>query len=196
MSRARKPYPPLLVGVVASVALACAARTPDRPAASPPTTLPQGRDTPGSVLDPSPGAPVCSGYAIDGVSLGMPLAEAASAQKLEDATSADRALGTEAETMVVFRASREGRTDRVRVSISSADPDRKVAGLRALIIVSKRDSWPASLFALVGNPRRVRLDEWYWWNGDCRAAMSLRRIESLGRPSPDNSYILEIKPYP
>ena len=100
------------------------------------------------------------------------------------------------DTTYILRARRPGRTDEVRIGLEGEGPQAKVVSLRATIVVSHKDTWPKSLFTLLGSPREAAYDRWAWWNAQCGAAMLLSRIESLGGSGKTQPYILEIKPYP
>jgi len=173
--------------------------TPRRAVSADPPSAPApeaAQVEPGDVVDPLPGAPPCTGYTVDGVSLGMPLSELLKMPGVAKAVTPEAALPDFEDSTYILSARRTGRRDSVRIGITGRGDDSKVAALRATIVVASRDPWPASLFALLGSPREAKLNEWYWWNGSCRAAMSLAKVDALGRESESQPYITEIRPFP
>ena len=160
------------------------------------TTPEVAREAPGNVVDPLPGVSPCTGYTVDGISLGMPLSEVLKMPGIAPASTLEAALPDFEDSTYILDARRPGRRDSVRIGLTGRGEESKVAALRATIVVTNRDPWPASLFALLGSPREAKLNEWYWWDGSCRAAMSLAKIDALGRESESQPYIVEIRPFP
>lgn len=146
--------------------------------------------------DPEPGAPVCTGYGIDGVSIGMTRSRVESVTPLiEVPKSSSLLLGLEDNTFL-FKAVRLGRFDTIQVGFTSGDgTEPRVVALRASIFVSKTDAWPSSLFAFLGSPQRARVGEWIWWSGPCRSTLRLTRLSPLGKGEAQ-PYILQVQLLP
>jgi hypothetical protein len=150
----------------------------------------------GQVFDSAPTDEACSGYSLDGVRVGTPISEAGAVQMLRPLPPEEHPATDAGERFYAFHASRPGRRDYVRVGADGEGGGAKVTSVRGTILTAPKDPWPMSLFALIGNPRRVKVDEWYWWSAPCGAALSLKRIPPLGPAGEELSYIIEIRPFP
>lgn len=147
----------------------------------------------GVATDPAPGEPPCSGYAIDGISLGMSASELARLAGVRRTPPATGESSTEI-WLYALEARRPGRMDDVRVALSGEGTDAKVVHIKATIVVANGDPWPFSIFQVAGDPRRARVTEWIWWDGTCGATMRLTKIDALRGPADRAPYLLEIKP--
>jgi hypothetical protein len=188
---------------------AAAARPPTPPPASSPGAHPP---SPALATDPVAGADRCTGYSLDGVSVGMvrsrleqlvglmplpplspptttPPAGAAGATESKTSTSPAATTATNRYSVLAIR---RGRKDEVEIDFSPIGKDPAVTSLKARIFVAPDDPWPYSLFRLLGSPKRAIVDEWIWWDDRCAYTLRLTKVDKLGSGAAE-PYILEIK---
>ena len=156
----------------------------------------QGAAAEGTVVDPGPNDPPCSGYSLDGVSIGQSLSDLLRLPGVIAASSPGAGLEAYAGSSFFFRARRPGRRDDVLIGATGSGSGATVAAIRATIIVRDGDVWPRSLFDLVGNPSKATFNEWIWISPSCRATLHLAAIDQLGPATNSRSYLLDIRRYP
>jgi len=156
----------------------------------------QGAAGEGTVVDPRPNDPPCSGYSLDGVSIGQSLSDLLRLPGVTATSSPDAGLEGYTGSSFVFRARRPGRRDDLRIGATGSGSGATVAAIRATIIVRDGDTWPRSLFDLVGNPSKATFNEWIWVSPACRATLHLAAIDQVGPVTNSRSYILDVRRYP
>jgi hypothetical protein len=182
--------------------------------AKPPAAIAARPKSPALATDPDPSADRCTGYSLDGVSIGMSLSRAEELVSLAqipppppppaaahtDETSKSRAApaantssgSAPPSNRYSFMALRLGRKDEVELDFDTFGKDPALVSLRARIFVAPTDTWPASLFRLLGSPKRAKLDEWVWWDTACGYTLRLTRVDALGTGKAQ-PYILELR---
>jgi hypothetical protein len=91
-----------------------------------------------------------------------------------------------------FRARRMGRLDDIQLGFAGPSEEAELRYIRVRIIVGPKDSWPASLFAVLGSPKRATVDQWIWAHKECGGYLKLERLQALGGGA-GVPYLLEIK---
>lgn len=191
---ATEPSTPASAPAPAIVAPTANAEQHDAPSA--PARPPSGTEAQTAMavaLDPKPGDPLCAGYALDGLSLGMTLSQARRIVTFYDVPPEASLIPSFKDSTLGFRARREGRIDTVQVGFTSLEIDGRLAYIRANILVGKQDGWPASLFKALGSPKRARLEEWVFWEESCAATLRLTLLQSLGGRGIGQPYLLELR---